>query len=340
LKLFASEAPRVITEAERRRTAGRLAGALYLVGALTLLPSTLLLEPQPDLEVYLLTVIATASGCASLAAPWDRLPRAALHAPGILASIQVGLVIALLGEESRIYAAMYIFVGVWAAYAFTDRREIAAHVAFAFLAGAVAFAADDAFTRQTVLQLLVTAPILVGSAMFVTVAREQSDAREEAYRRLSERDALTGVGNYRALHNRIDYEVIRHARHQRAFSAIVLDLDDFKGVNDRHGHAEGDRLLRRVAEELTRTVRGEDTVARQGGDEFSVLAPETAGGQAAVLAVRIEERLTGIEVVGERVGVTLGWASFPADGTTPDDILAKADRSLRERKAARRLALR
>lgn len=334
-KLTSVDAPGVVTEAQRKRTAGRLAGALFLMGALTLVPSTRLLEPEPGPAIYLLTIVAVASGCACLLTPWDRLPAAALHLLPIAGALEVGLVVIAAGGEGRVYATMYILIAVWAAYVFSQRRYVIAHVAFALAAGATTFAVDDAFTRPTLLQLLVCVPIVLAATVMVTLAREHSDAREDAYRQLSERDPLTGVGNYRALHERMDYEILRHARHCRDLTVVVLDLDDFKGVNDRHGHAEGDRLLCRIGHALTRLVRGEDTVARQGGDEFSVLAPETTAAQAALLAARIEGRLGEIAAAGERVCVTLGWASFPSDGTTAEDLLTHADEMLRRRKASR-----
>ena len=98
---------------------------------------------------------------------------------------------------------------------------------------------------------------------------------------------------------------------------LVLDLDGFKAVNDRVGHLAGDRLLQEVADALEQTVREQDTVARQGGDEFAVLAPETGGDAAAVLGRRIESALEGVGAGHPAVAASVGWAVYPEDGVDP-----------------------
>jgi diguanylate cyclase (GGDEF)-like protein len=119
---------------------------------------------------------------------------------------------------------------------------------------------------------------------------------------------------------------------------MVLDLDRFKDVNERYGHQMGDELLRHVGEVLTRTVREEDTVCRQGGDEFSILAPETGASEAAALARRIERALGRIVVGSRRLGTSVGWAVYPDDATTPETLLARADAVQREVKERGRRA--
>ena len=94
-------------------------------------------------------------------------------------------------------------------------------------------------------------------------------------RELAGRDPLTDVGNYRLLHERLHYELHRHQRVNGQLAVLLIDLDRFKQVNERLGHAAGDDVLRRVALTLRGAVRQQDTVARQGGDEFAVLAPDT-----------------------------------------------------------------
>lgn len=326
--------PRVVTAAAKRRSAGKLAGLLYLLGAVLLVPSTALVEPGPGIEVYLLTVLGVSTGAACLLAPWQRLPQRSLHLPPLLGSVEIGLVIVALGDEGRLYTAMLVIISVWVALVFTERSVVAAHVCFALACGAAAMLVHDAGSRQTTLHLLVLLPVTAVAAAFVALAREHSDARERAYRRLAERDPLTGVGNYRALRERIEYEVVRHARHDRELTVVLIDLDGFKSVNDRHGHLAGDDVLRRVALEISDAVRGEDTVVRQGGDEFAVLAPELGPEAAPALAERIAERIQRVTLADSRVGATVGWACFPANGIGPDELLAHADADLRRRKGS------
>jgi len=157
--------------------------------------------------------------------------------------------------------------------------------------------------------------------------------RLEAGRRdlwvLSRRDELTGVGNYRALQERLGQEISRHTRHEREFALILIDLDDFKQVNEEFGHLEGDRVLAAIGAALRGELRDEDSVFRQGGDEFSVVAPETNGEKAEEVAVRLRAQVRDCGVEGLPVTASTGIASFPADGRTADQLSRIADLALR-----------
>jgi diguanylate cyclase (GGDEF)-like protein len=184
-----------------------------------------------------------------------------------------------------------------------------------------------------VLAATVLGDFALSSACFGAVAAI-SVRRERTWRRAARRDPLTGVGNYRRLHERLHEAVATDAQR---FALLTLDVDCFKAINERHGHLQGDRLLQEVSRALNDSVRGQDLVARQGGDEFSVLAPETDEAGAALLAQRIERALERIDAVeNEPVRASIGIAVFPRDGRTPDDLLEKADAELRATKQQRR----
>jgi diguanylate cyclase (GGDEF)-like protein len=156
---------------------------------------------------------------------------------------------------------------------------------------------------------------------------------------LARRDELTGVGNYRGLHERLAEEIARHRRHSREFALVLLDLDGFKAINERFGHLEGDLLLAEIGMALGAEVRGEDSVFRQGGDEFAAIVPEAnaeeAGEVAARLRARVAQRGFGHDE-SRPVSATTGFAMFPADGTTPEALLGFADRDLFAAKHERR----
>jgi diguanylate cyclase (GGDEF)-like protein len=166
----------------------------------------------------------------------------------------------------------------------------------------------------------------------VTYFRERLEAGKQAYRKLSRTDPLTGVGNYRTFYERLEYEIARHQRHHRRFAVMLLDLNGFKQVNDIYGHLEGDRLLIEVGQALAQTVRDEDSVARQGGDEFSVLAPETTWGEVVALAARIRASFAKVSVGDRVLSSSIGWAIYPENGETIEELLAHADLQLRESK--------
>jgi diguanylate cyclase (GGDEF)-like protein len=131
---------------------------------------------------------------------------------------------------------------------------------------------------------------------------------------------------------RLREETARHKRRGREFALLTLDLDDFKAVNETQGHLVGDLVLAIVGSMIDLKVRTEDQVFRQGGDEFSVIAPETGRHQAELLAGRIESSLKRITSGSVQMSATVGSAVFPQDGNSPGELLDAADSALRSRK--------
>jgi len=193
--------------------------------------------------------------------------------------------------------------------------------------------------RQEEILAIAEAVCLAAVATGIVLLVRRLRTSHEALWDLARRDELTGVGNYRALHERLAAEIARHTRHGREFALVLLDLDGFKQVNERHGHLEGDRLLAEIGGSLRKEVRGGDSVFRQGGDEFAVIVPEVnaeeAGEVAARLRGRVSERGFGSDEL-RPVTATTGFAMFPADGRTVDELLRVADADLFAAKPAAR----
>ena len=149
---------------------------------------------------------------------------------------------------------------------------------------------------------------------------------------LSLHDGLTGLVNRRELGQRLEYEVHRARRFRTTFSVAIIDLDHFKDVNDGQGHLVGDEVLKEVAAILRAALRGCDTVARYGGDEFVLILPETAAAGAAVVAERIRREVATVAFVGATgpfpVTLSVGVAECCHPERPPLDILAAADRAL------------
>jgi two-component system cell cycle response regulator len=150
--------------------------------------------------------------------------------------------------------------------------------------------------------------------------------------RLSSTDGLTGVHNHRHFQERLRDEFRRAQRYDDALSLILLDLDHFKDVNDRYGHAAGDGVLREVAGALQRGVRETDLVARYGGEEFAVLLPRTHLTGALTVAERVRRELGALRPGpgGDlRVTASLGVSSFPHRSVlSPEQLLLTADEAL------------
>jgi diguanylate cyclase (GGDEF)-like protein len=158
--------------------------------------------------------------------------------------------------------------------------------------------------------------------------RERLEREREALRNVALSDPLTGIANRRLLLSRAEYEIARHRRTRHSFALVMLDLDGFKLLNDRFGHAAGDELLCDVAAALTQTMRAQDTVARLGGDEFCVLAPETDGPRTIPLARRIAETVREATAGIETLSASVGVAVFPHDGVEASALLQAADERL------------
>lgn len=177
-----------------------------------------------------------------------------------------------------------------------------------------------------------------------TVTRLASDALANAmHHAVAESNALTdpltGLPNARSLHARFDEEVARSQRTNKPFEVIMLDLDDFKQVNDTFGHKVGDRMLREVAALVHSQLREYDFLARYAGDEFVAIVPDIVSDQVEELRERIESLVSefGIDVRSQgraRVGISVGSAVYGVDGQTLDQLLVAADQAMYRAKSA------
>jgi len=218
-----------------------------------------------------------------------------------------------------------------ASTATTTRRDAAL-----VTAGVVAAAAAPAIALMQPLPSPALAIIIPAASIAVLVgARERSERERAALYNLALGDPLTGIANRRSLLLRADYEIARHTRMRRAFALVMIDLDGFKRLNDRFGHAAGDDLLRDVAAALKESMRGQDTVARLGGDEFCVLAPETGESGTVGLATRVAQAVGSVTAGVDAVRASVGVAVFPDDGTTASALLEIADQRLLDAKRER-----
>jgi len=178
---------------------------------------------------------------------------------------------------------------------------------------------------------------VVGTGIDVTDARQWTADREAAEERLqhmADHDDLTGLYNRR----RFEEELDRHITHGRRYgmdgALLIIDLDDFKQVNDGHGHRAGDRVLAAVAAVLRERLRESDILARFGGDEFAVLMPHGGVPEAAELANLVVNAVRHeVSTPAGPLDASVGYALFEDEATTSDEVLSRADDAMYADKA-------
>ncbi len=160
------------------------------------------------------------------------------------------------------------------------------------------------------------------------------EATTKELEELAIKDGLTGLFNHRYFYDSLGKEIKRAERYKADLSLLILDVDDFKHYNDAHGHPEGDILLKKLGEIILESLRNVDMACRHGGEEFSVILPQTGKEVATVTAERIRRGIQEYKFSFEDsqplgdVTVSIGISSFPIDSTAIDDLVKKADDAL------------
>ena len=218
-----------------------------------------------------------------------------------------------------------LFAGM--SYPRTSARICCAAVVFGYAAEALILGHDFAFSGLFVMVLAFTA----GMCLWQASNRErQHDAlarQRDELARISLTDPLTEALNRRGFEDRLGRELADAVRSGRPLTLVVLDLDDFKSVNDREGHAAGDALLRETVRRLSEVLRPHDSLGRLGGDEFALLCPGAGEPNVTIVLDRLTDALTG------SVPASIGHSCFPSDGDNPEALFVHADRRLYSAKA-------
>lgn len=169
---------------------------------------------------------------------------------------------------------------------------------------------------------------LIGTMRDIT----EHKAAEATILRLANHDPLTDLPNRNLLQDRIEQAISRHKRSQAQFAILFIDLDQFKTINDSLGHQIGDALLKSVASRLSNCLREDDTVARQGGDEFIVLLSDVGtAANAAVVARKILMMLSEPHIIADRelhASASIGIAIYPQDGEQAETLLKNSDTAM------------
>lgn len=176
------------------------------------------------------------------------------------------------------------------------------------------------------------------SGVMLDITERKSLERQLAH--AASTDFLTGISNLRTFYELGTQEFRRFQRNNGALCLMLVDVDDFKAINDSLGHAAGDEALCRIVDEIRDNLRDQDILARAGGDEFRILLPDTPASGAALLAERIRQAISQITVLSNRgqtgLSISVGISACQPEDIDLDDVTRRADEALYRAKAAGR----
>jgi diguanylate cyclase (GGDEF)-like protein/PAS domain S-box-containing protein len=173
------------------------------------------------------------------------------------------------------------------------------------------------------------------------ISRDEVRRQNQELQVMATQDALTRCLNRRSFFERFEMEFNRARRYDVALSCIMIDIDRFKAINDRHGHQAGDQVLQRIADWIRSELRGSDLLCRYGGEEFCLLLPHANAEDGARVAERIKNTVSSREISGIKVTVSLGITSTEFGAGDPQELLGQADKALYAAKnSGRNMALR
>jgi diguanylate cyclase (GGDEF)-like protein len=336
---------------DERARMGRISGGLWLVAALVAGGSTFLpgAQHQPFGWVLGISAFVALYGLASLTGyiPWEKASMKALGIGMAVTVPVVALAIYLSGSSLSYVEPLLVLPLLYAAFFFPKRWAWPLCIELLIFSGLPLLTDSDAIDNAFLPRYAaLVAGFLAATYVMVGLKERLVDA-ELRQRDIANSDPLTGVPNRRSFDATMQRELAarrlplgRRDADGSPLALLLLDLDDFKGVNDRHGHQVGDAVLCEAASSALSILRSTDTLARIGGDEFAVIAPGAHGEGARQMADAI--RLAVAAGRGRedlpRPGASVGWAVFPDDGQDFETLMHSADdRMLRIKRGERSL---
>jgi diguanylate cyclase (GGDEF)-like protein len=323
---------------DERARMGRISGALWMCAA-TIGVIDVFLPGSEHASTPLVLAVGAAIflyGLASVTGwiPWDKASMNAL-AVGMVVTIPVaGFAIYLTGGSLSFIEPLLVCSLLYAAFFFPERWAWPLTLELILIAGAPLIYDPDAISNAFLPRYLgLAVGFLAATWVMIGLKKRLVDA-EVRQREFAHRDPLTGVGNRRHFDVMMEEELERRMRpfgrrdrDESPLALLVLDLDDFKGINDRHGHQVGDAVLQSVAMQTRSVLRSTDTLARIGGDEFAIIAPGAHGEGAARMAESVREAVAAGSPDDDSPApsTSVGWAVFPDDGQDFETLMRSAD---------------
>jgi diguanylate cyclase (GGDEF)-like protein len=342
-----SQARAAFAEApDERARMGRISGFLWIAAAV--IGTVDVFVPGSDHVatplVLLLGAFIFLYGLASVVGwiPWERASIDSL-AIGMVATIPVaGLAIYMTGGALSYIEPLLVCPLLYAAFFFPERWAWPLTLELIVVAGAPLLYDADAIQNAFLPRYLALAVGFLAATWVMVGLKKRLVAAEVRQRDIANRDPLTEVANRRYFDATMKRELERRTRpfgrrelDPSPLALLILDLDDFKDVNDRHGHQIGDAVLQEATARILSVLRSTDTLARIGGDEFAIVAPGAHGDGAAGLAAAVRSAIPLGDVGGDvpAPSASVGWAVFPDDGQDFETLMRSADdRMLRSKR--------
>jgi diguanylate cyclase (GGDEF)-like protein len=326
---------------------GRISGVLWMASAVVAVAATFL--PGASYVgvgwVLGLAALVFLYGLASVLGwiPWERTSLNTLAIGMVITVPVVGLALYLSGGSISYVEPLLVCSLLYAAFFFPARWAWPLSVELVLVAGTPLLYDPDAIDNAFLPRYLAFAVGYLAATWVMVGLKRRLVEAELRQREIANRDALTGIANRRefdaTLHRELAARLDPRGRRDGdagPLAVLILDLDDFKGINDRYGHQVGDLVLREATARAHAMLRSTDTLARIGGDEFAVIAPGAHGENAQGMAEAIRTAVSAHEPgTGPTPTASIGWAVFPEDGADFETLMHCADQRMMRLKAGR-----
>jgi diguanylate cyclase (GGDEF)-like protein len=325
---------------DRAYVSARIGASMFFAGALFSALSTVMPHgPHGDVDgLRLLALGELITGVLILVMPrrWRRfIPVIVVYGAVAVVSVSVLCNGEQHGDAPTMTEFFYTWPAVYVGYFF--RRWMTPVFIAAVGASYAATLAIMGLSGNVQIRWLLVTVVVAGLTIAAHAIRTQVDGLVHRLQETARTDTLTSMPNRRAFDERLALELGRAARTGEPLSLLMGDIDHFKALNDRFGHAAGDAALASIGRVLMSECRAIDTPARIGGEEFAVLLPSTEATAALITANRLRDAISRItDGDGRPLTISFGVAEHPADAPTAGDLIAAADRALYAAKAAGR----
>jgi diguanylate cyclase (GGDEF)-like protein len=321
---------------------GRISGGLWVIGGLVGIIGAFLPGSSHEGLAWVVglgaLVLAYGIGSVTGLIPWERATIQALAIGMVVTVPIVGVALYMSGGSISYIEPLLVCSLLYAAFFFPPYWAWPLAIELVLVAGTPLLYDPDAIANAYLPRYLALAAGFLAVTAVLVRLKGRLVAAEAHQREIANRDPLTGVGNRRAFDANLRSALTERSRAQggrrdadrEPLALLLLDLDDFKSINDDHGHQTGDEVLREVARRALSILRSTDTLARIGGDEFAVIAPgsQGEGAQRMAEAIRSAVALGGTDSAAPTPKASIGWAVFPEDGEDFETLMRCADERL------------